>query len=438
MNCFIRKLHLLLFAAIAFAHCQNAASVPVGDWLDENLPNAIELYQELHRAPELSFEEEQTSQRLANQWRALGAEVTTGVGGHGLVGVIENGPGKTLMLRCDLDGLPVVEETGVDYASTVRVQDKRGATVGVMHACGHDIHMTTMTTVAKYLSENRDAWSGTLVVIGQPAEERGAGAQAMLADGLFARFPRPDYAVAVHVAADFPTGKMGYRAGYSQANVDSVDITLRGRGGHGAYPETTIDPIVIAARLVLDLQTIVSREIKPIEPAVITVGSIHGGTKHNIIGNDCKLQLTVRSYSPAVRKQLWAAIRRKAEATAAASDAPEPEVEISEGTPSLYNDPPLTNRIAKLLKIRLGAANIQESEPSMGGEDFSRYGIAGVPICMLKLGSVSSQRLVDLEKQGPPPSLHSSKYYPDPQETLTTGVVAVSTIALDLLSSKSN
>ena len=417
-------------------HAQTATSSSPATWLEENLSSVVELYKDLHRSPELSFEEKATAKRLAKEWSAAGAEVTREVGGTGVVAILKNGAGKTLMLRCDLDALPVVEDTGLDYASKVRTKDNRGATVGVMHACGHDIHMANLTGTLRYLADNRDAWSGTLMVIGQPAEERGAGAKAMLGDGLFTRFPRPDFAVAFHVAADYPTGKIGYRPGYSQANVDSVDIKIVGRGGHGAYPETTIDPVVIAARLVIDLQTIVSREVKPIEPAVVTVGSIHGGTKHNIIGGDCTLQLTVRSYSPKVRRQLWAAIRRKAKAAAASAGAPEPTVDISEGTPSLYNDPELTGKIAEILKNQLGPTNVELAEPSMGGEDFSRYGQAGVPIAMLKIGSVRPDRLAELSKAGPPPSLHSAKYYPDAKETLNVSVRAMSQIATELLPPK--
>jgi len=271
-------------------------------------------------------------------------------------------------------------------------------------------------------------------VIGQPAEENGQGAQAMLDDGLFRRFPRPDFAVALHVGSDLPPGKIEYRAGYSQANVDSVDITIKGRGGHGSAPDTTIDPIVIAARLVLDLQTIVSREIKATDPAVVTVGSIHGGTKHNIIGDDCHLQITVRSYEPEVREHLLSAIKRKALAAAASSGAPEPVVEVSEGTPSVFNDPELTSRVVKTLQRELGEGNVAEAKPSMGGEDFSRYGLAGVPICMYRLGTVGQQRLDKYAKEGtPPPSLHSPLYFPDAEASLRASVPVMVAVVEDLL-----
>ena len=404
-------------------------------WTDENLDELVEFYKELHQAPELSLHEEKTAARLANELRAVGATVTTGVGGHGVVGVLENGDGPVLMLRADMDALPVAEQTGLPYASKVRTTDARGATVGVMHACGHDIHMTNLIGVARYLAKYRDAWSGTIVFLFQPAEELGAGAEAMLNDGLFARFPRPDFAVALHVAAEVPTGHIEYRPGYALANVDSVDITVKGRGGHGASPETTIDPIAIAAKLIVDLQTIVSREVKPIHPAVVTVGSIHGGTKHNIISDECRLQLTLRSHTPEVRKQLQDAVRRKALAAAASAGAPEPEITISEGTPAMRNDADLTARVAIALKRVLGEKHVTEGDPAMGGEDFGRYGLAGVPICMFKLGVVNQQRLDDFAAQKiPPPSLHSPIFYPDAKESLRVSVPAMSAVALDLLS----
>jgi len=327
--------------------------------------------------------------------------------------------------------------TGLAYASQVRTKDERGATVGVMHACGHDLHMTNLVGVARYLASHRHEWSGTVVFIGQPAEEHGAGARAMLADGLFARFPRPDFAVALHVASEVPTGKLEYRAGYALANVDAVDIVIKGRGGHGAAPDTTIDPIVIAARLVVDLQSIVSRELSPTDPAVVTVGSIHGGSKHNVISDECRLQLTVRSYKPEVREKLLAAIRRKALAAAASSAAPEPEVKSYEGTPTVYNDPELTARVVASLKRVAGDANVSEGEPLMGGEDFSRYGLAGVPICMFRLGAVNQSRLDEFKSRDQTPlSLHSPLFYPDAEEALRVGVPAMVAVAVDLLPPK--
>ena len=403
-------------------------------WVDANLGDLVKLYRHFHQSPEVSFEEKETATRLAAELKAAGAEVTQSVGGHGVVGILKNGDGPMLMLRTDLDALPVTEQTGLVYASKVTIRTKKGVQTGVMHACGHDVHITNQIGVARYLAANKDRWRGTVMFIGQPAEERGAGAKAMLDDGLFKRFGKPDFAVALHVSSDTATGTVGYRAGYALANVDSVDITLRGRGGHGAYPHTTIDPVVQAAHLVIDLQSIVSREIKPIEPAVITVGSIHGGTKHNIIGNECHLQITVRSYSEKVRQQLLSAIQRKAKAAAISAGAPAPVVKISEGTPSLFNDEALVRRMVPVFERVVGKDRVTEAEPSMGGEDFSRYGKAGVPIFMYRLGSIDPKRLARYETLGQkPPSLHSPLYYPDVEVTLRTGVMTMSSVVLELL-----
>lgn len=404
------------------------------DWARAHLEELVALYRQFHQAPELSMREEKTAARLAGELKAAGAEVTTGVGGHGVVAVVENGRGRKLLIRTDLDALPVTEQTGLTYASQVKVRDAMGAETGVMHACGHDIHITTLVGVARYLAGHKERWTGTIVFIGQPAEERGEGAQAMLNDGLFERFPRPDYALALHVDPTLAAGHIGYRAGYTLANVDSVDIVVRGRGGHGAFPHTTIDPIVVAAHLIVDLQTIVSREIKPTEPAVVTVGSIHGGTKHNVIADECRLQLTVRSYSDDVRSQILKAIERKAKAAAESAGAPEPTVEVSEGTPAMFNDEKLVERVVPVFRQVLGEDNVVPSEPSMGGEDFSRYGLAGVPIFMFRLGSVEAKRLAGYRRFNPgPPSLHSPLYYPDPEPTLLTGVTVMSHAAFELL-----
>lgn len=410
---------------------------PVTEWLQAETPELTQFYKSLHETPELSHEEEKTAAQMAEQLRKLGFTVTEKVGGHGVVGVLKNGAGPTLLLRADMDGLPVVEETGLPYASEVKVRDARGATVGVMHACGHDMHMTMLLGTLQYLAEHRDQWSGTLVPIFQPAEEKGAGAQAMLDDGLFRRFPRPDYALALHVAADRPTGDVAWRAGYAMANVDSVDIVVHGKGGHGAYPHMTIDPIVIAAKLVLDLQTIASREVKPIEPLVVTVGAIHGGTKHNVIGDDCTLQLTVRSYTPEVRKQILDAIERKANAAAASAGAPKPDITVSDGTPALSNDASLAKRLEPVVRKALGDDKVEESEPSMGGEDFGAYGRAGVPILMIAVGAVDQSRFDKYEADGVmPPSLHSPLFYPDIEPTLTTGIRTLTAASLDLLGKK--
>ncbi len=405
-----------------------------GVWVKGHLDEIVQLYRHFHSHPELSFQEKRTAARLAEELRALGAEVTTEVGGYGVVALLKNGEGPTLMFRTDLDALPVTEDTGLVYASKVRTKSATGQDVGVMHACGHDIHITNLVATARYLAAHKDAWRGTVMFIGQPAEERGAGAKAMLEDGLFTRFPKPDMALALHVGSDLAVGKLAYRAGYALANVDSVDITVRGRGGHGSAPQTTIDPVAQAAYLIVDLQAIVAREIDPRDPAVVTVGSIRGGTKHNIIGDTCHLQLTVRSYTAEVREKLLGAIKRKALATAQSFNAPEPIIKVSEGTPALKNDPKLVQKVLPTFRRIVGGENLQEAQPSMGGEDFSRYGLAGVPIFMFRLGSVDASRLDRYQSRGlPPPSLHSPQYYPDAEDTLRIGVTTSAATILDLL-----
>lgn len=421
------SLRIAAFACLSFS--ASAFAQPPGDkiqsWIDTELPSLVGVYQALHRSPEVTWEETATAATVADAWASVGFNVTRGVGKIGVVALLENGDGPTVMVRCDMDALPVTEITQLPYSSE---------NDGVMHACGHDVHMTGAIGVARYMALHRSDWSGTLMMIAQPAEEKGEGAKAMLADGLFDRFPKPDYALALHVAGDKPAGTVAVLPGYSQANVDSVDIVVKGRGGHGAKPETTIDPIVQAADLVMALQTIVSREVAPIDPAVITVGAINGGTKHNIIGDSCHLQLTVRTYSDTVRRQVLDAIGRKAEAVAQSYGAPPPDVVYSEGTPSLENDAELAGRMRSVFASVLGEENIVPNVPSMGGEDFSRYGRAGVPILMYSLGSVDAKRLARFETLGvPPPSLHSGSYYPDIEPTLRTGVLTMTAAALELL-----
>jgi amidohydrolase len=411
-----------------------ASAEKTASWVDANLEDLVALYTHFHTHPELSYQEEQTAARLAKELEAAGCEVTTGVGGHGVVGLLKNGDGPTLMLRCDLDALPVTEETGLEYASKATAINEDGVEVGVMHACGHDVHITNLIAVARYLSAHKDEWSGTLMFIGQPAEEKGGGAKAMLEDGLFERFPRPDFAVALHVDSFLPAGMVAYRGGYAMANVDSCDITVNGRGGHGSYPQGCIDPIAQAAQLIVDLQTIVSREISPLEPAVVTVGSIHGGTKHNVIPDSCHLQLTIRSYSPEVREHLKESIIRKAKAVAESYRAPEPKIEYTEGTPSLFNDERLAERLVPVFVEALGEERVTQADRTMGGEDFSRYGLAGVPIFMYRLGSVERERLSRIAESGAtPPSLHSAKYYPDVRPTLSTGITSMVSVVRELL-----
>src|SRR5437016_12264883 len=360
---------LILLAALA-------AASPL-DGLVQIYPQLDALYVDLHKNPELSLKEQRTSARMADELRKVGYEVTTGVGGTGVVGMLRNGKGPTVLLRTELDARPVEEKTGLPYASTATGVNPAGQTVPVMHACGHDVHMAGWTGAAALLARMKDRWRGTVLMIGQPAEETVQGARAMIADGLFKRFPKPDFAVAVHDSADLPSGKIYYVPGYAMASVDSVDLTIFGRGGHGAAPDKTVDPVVIAARTVLALQTLVSREKDPLEPAVVTVGSIHGGNKHNIIPDDVHLQITVRSYTPQVRKQLLDGIARIAKAEAAAALAPrEPEIRTGEGANATYNDPGLTRRLGAMLARELGKDSVIEGKPEMVAEDFGEFGKA--------------------------------------------------------------
>jgi amidohydrolase len=405
--------------------------------LDTQFGELLAFYKHMHAAPELSLQEVKTSGRLAEELKKLGFEVTQKVGGTGVVGIFANGKGPTVLVRTDMDALSVIEQTDLPYASKQRVRDRNGNEVGVMHACGHDMHMTCWLGAARTLVTLKDRWKGTLVFIGQPAEEVGSGARQMLDDGLFKRFPKPDYCLALHCNASLPHGTIGYCDGMVLANVDSVDVTVRGKGGHGAWPHTTVDPIVLASKIVLDLQTLVSRETNPLDPAVVTVGSFHGGTKHNIIPDEVKLQLTVRSTKDSVRKNLLDGIKRICEANALAAKAPPPTVTVdpNEFTPALYNDPALTKKTVSLFKDALGAENVIERAPSMGGEDFSRYGRAGVPILMFWLGTVAPERVAEAAKEGgkPLPSLHSDRYAPVPEPSIRTGVTAMSLAVLQLM-----
>ena len=398
-------------------------------------PQSEILYFDLHRHPELSLHEQQTAGKLAAGLRALGFAVTTGVGHTGVVGILKNGDGPVVMLRTELDALPVEEKTGLPYASTVRTKDESGADVGVMHACGHDIHMASWMGTARIMASTRNRWRGTLMLIGQPAEEGGGGARAMLADGLFTRFPRPDYAVAVHDDARDPAGIIGYHAGAVLSNVDTVQITIFGRGGHGARPESTVDPIVIAARTVLALQTIVSREISPFDPAVVTVGSIHGGTRSNIIPSEVNLELTVRSLDDGVRKHLLNSIDRIAKAEAAAAGAPrEPMIVVSDSAYALVNDPALTQRVAAALLRELGPEQVMDKPPEMASEDFSEFQHAGVPTLMLRVGAVERAKYKAATESGAPlPSLHSALFAPDREPTIKAAIAAEVTTLREIM-----
>ena len=398
-------------------------------------PEIEKLYLDLHQSPELSTLEVGTSAKLAERMKQLGYDVTTQVGGTGVVAILKNGNGKTLMIRTDMDALPVREQTGLPYASKVTMQDITGDTVPVMHACGHDVHMSSWIATATLLARHKNLWKGTVMFIGQPAEERVTGAKAMLADGLFKRFPKPDVALAIHDYAYLPAGSVGITPGYALANSDSVDLTVYGAGGHGAAPHTTVDPIVIAARIVTTIQTIRSRELDPLTPSVITVGSFHGGSKHNIIPDEVKMQLTVRSYEPEVRQHLLDAIERIAKAEAAAAGATkEPVMKVVESTRSTYNDPALAARVEKALRPVLGDAKVQKPRQELVGEDFSEYIHAGVPGLLLWVGAVEQKKYDEWKAGGRKlPSLHSPFFAPDREPTIKTAILAETLAALELI-----
>jgi amidohydrolase len=420
--------------------CADALQTQVLSRVAELYPRMEALYKDFHSHPELSLHEEKTSKRLADELQQLGLVVSQRVGGHGVVAVLNNGTGRTVLVRTDMDALPITEQTTAPYASTVKATDDKGNSVGVMHACGHDMHMTVFLGVAQVLTRLKDSWRGTVVMIAQPAEEKVQGAKAMLADGLFARFPKPDYCVALHCASDMPAGSVGLTEGYALANVDSVDILIRGVSGHGAWPHKTKDPIVLAAQTILALQTIVSRETDPTQPAVVTVGSIHGGSKHNIISDEVKLQLTLRSYSDDVRKHTIEAIQRMTRGLAQAAGLPEdryPLVTIAdESSPATYNNPELARRIMSVFKTWFSEERVISTKPIMGAEDFGLFGRTQdkIPISMFWLGTVDPARFEAHQRSGEAlPALHSSKFLPAIEPTFKTGVAAMTSVVLDLL-----
>jgi hippurate hydrolase len=439
----ILKLGIAVLTLFSFGSAQSLDAM-----IERELPALVETYKRLHAEPEISYFEEKTAAFIAQELRKLGFEVTERVGKYpnpartcyGVVGVLKNGNGPTILVRTDLDGLPMEEKTGLPYASRVKTRNELGEEVFTMHACGHDIHMTSFLGTAKMLVQLKDRWRGTLVMIGQPAEERGAGAKAMLDDGLYERFPKPDVALALHGNSALEAGKVGFCEGYALASVNSVDIIVRGVGGHGAYPHATKDPIVLASKIVLALQTIVSRELSPLDPAVVTVGSIRGGTKHNIIPDEVHMQLTVRAYKEEVRKQILSAIRRIAEGIARAAGVPEHRMPIvrvdeEEYTPSTYNDPALTRRLMSSLQKVLGKENVVTVDPVMGGEDFGRFALNGkIPTCIFWLGAVDPAKVEQSRREGTPlPSLHSSHFAPLPEPTIRTGVKAMTSAVLELM-----
>ena len=405
--------------------------------------NLLELYKELHANPELSYQEYETSKKLASVLENIGYQVTRNVGGNGIVALLENGDGNTVMFRADMDGLPVEEKTGASYASKKRVKNLDGEEVFTMHACGHDVHMTVLIGVAEYLYKIKDTWQGKLLLVLEPAEEVSGGARNMIKDGLFTKFPRPDFNLAFHVSASLQAGKVGYLPGWAMANVDSVDITVKGLGGHGAYPHTTKDPIVIAANIVTQLQTIVSRQIAPTDPAVVTVGSIHGGTKHNVIPNEVKLQLTLRSYTDEVRNQTLSSIERIVRGSAISAGLTEeyfPVIEIKdEYTPAVFNNPSLVEKVQRSFVNTLGDDKVIEVSPVMGGEDFGMFGRVEpiIPTALFWLGAVNNEVYEKAKRDDLTlPSLHSDLFLPDADPAINTGVEAMSNAIVDLFANK--
>ena len=441
-HCLMRR-NLILLVIPFFV----AASSPA-EWsellqknLQNSLPTLVERYKELHQSGELSLMEMKTASKMAAILDDLGYEVTEKVGGTGVVGVFRNGDGPTLLLRTDLDALPMQEKADVPYASTKQTEDPNGNTVGVMHSCGHDMHMTVWSGTAEMLVKLKDHWNGTLIMIGQPAEEIGQGSYNMLKDGLYERFPVPDYALALHMNPELPVGTVGLRDGYTMASVDMVDIEVYGEGGHGAAPHMTIDPVVLASMMIMEFQTIVSRNINPIESAVITVGAIHGGTKHNIIPDHVNLQLTIRTYKDEVRMQVMEGLERIGRGIAISAGLEEdkyPTMKIRENyTPANYNDPVLTSWLKTSLSKSIGEENVRDTQPVMIGEDFSRYGSTDhdVKAVMYWLGSSNSEMLKKYDAEGKKvPGLHSPYFKIDIEPAIETGVTAMTSAIIDIMS----
>lgn len=427
---------LLLFAVLAAASFSQTSTA--SKEVDAVFADSRALYLDLHQNPELSSHETQTAAKLASRLRAAGYTVTEHVGGTGIVAVLKNGTGPTIMLRTELDALPVEEKTGLPYASKVRAQDDAGRDVPVMHACGHDLHMATLLGTATIMAHSKETWHGTLLLIGQPAEETVSGARKMIEDGLLTRFPRPDVGVALHVSNNFPAGIVGVTSGYSYTSADALRVTIYGKGGHGAAPQSTIDPVVIAARTVLSLQTIVSREVKPGEAAVLTVGYIQAGTKSNIIPDQAELGLTVRAYKPEVRRQILAAIARitKAEADAAAVQR-EPLIENLGSTNAVYNDPALAQKLKITLEGALGKDNVEIGEPLMASEDYAYFIEQGIPSFYFALGGADPQKYSAAKNTGTNlPTNHSPLFAPDVDPALRTGISAEVAVLRDLLKSQ--
>ena len=428
-------LFLLLLAASSFAQTATASH---SKEVDSVYPAAHDLYLDLHEHPELSSHETQTAAKLAERLRTLGYEVTDHVGGTGIVAIMKNGSGPTIMLRTELDALPVEEKTGLPYASKVHTKDDSGREVPVMHACGHDLHMAALFGTAEIMAHSTDTWHGTLMLIGQPAEETITGAKAMIADGLATRFPKPDFGVALHVGNEHPAGVIAITPGIYDSNADSLRVTIYGKGGHGSAPHTAVDPIVIAAKTILSLQTIVSREVKPGEFAVITVGYIRAGTKNNIIPDQAEMGLTIRTYKPEIRKQVLAAIERVIKGESEAGGATrEPSIEHYEFTDSVYNDPALANRLRGTLESALGKDNVVTAGPTTASEDYSAFIELGIPSLYFSLGGADPEKLAEAHKAGTTlPSNHSPLFAPDVDPALHTAIAAEVAALRDLLNGK--
>src|SRR5438270_2628702 len=432
---FLKAGFLAALVAMVFSAGASAQNTPLDKQVNSVFPDAQTFYLDLHQHPELSSHETRTAAELAGKLRELGYEVTEHIGGTGIVGILKNGPGPTVMLRTELDALPVEEKTGLPYASKARTKDDNGRDVPVMHACGHDIHMASLWGTAAIMARNKDSWHGTLMLIGQPAEETITGADKMIKDGLFTRFPKPDIGIAMHDTNNLPVGKVGITPGYAKANADSVRITVYGKGGHGAQPHTTIDPVLMAARIAVSLQSIVAREIKPGDAAVITIGYIQAGTKNNIIPDDAQMGLTVRSFKPEVRQHLLAAIERVAKGEAMAAGAEKmPLVEKYESTSAVYNDPVLTQHLAATLEGVLGKGTVVTEGPIMTSEDYSYFVEQGVPSFYFTLGVADPQKLAEAQAAGRQlPSNHSPLFAPMADPSIKTGITAEVTLLRDLL-----
>src|SRR5438067_3009420 len=433
----------ILLPALAFA--QQTPQSPT----EAELTSLLAIYKDIHAHPELSMHEERSASIVAKELKAAGCEATERVGtyddpkfkAYGVIGVMKNGAGPTVLVRTDLDALPVHEETGLPYASTVTTKNDEGKEVPVMHACGHDAHISMFIGVARVLAKLKDQWHATIVCVAEPATETGNGARALLRAGLYEKFGKADFALGFHDKADMQTGHIGVTEGYTYANVDSVDVIVRGVGGHGAYPHKTKDPIVLAAEMINAWQTIASRENNPLDPIVVTVGSIHGGTKHNIIPDEVKMQLTVRTYKSDVRDRVLKAIDEIAKGIANAGGVPVDRAPIvnvlnNQFTPATYNNPDLTKRLVAVWKNVLGADNVEIVDPTMGGEDFSEYSLPdhSIPAVDFHIGAVDPEKIVQFKKEGKElPSLHSSKFAPVPEPTIRVGIIGMTSAVLELM-----